>query len=364
MIVEIRPGETGELEITAPYDEGVLTAIRAIPGRRWDGLRKKWALPNNQVSAEKLLKGLYDTGKFTAPQMGEPDTISQNLENINKLLKDTERELKVKGFSGKTIKAYLRQAELFFKRTGIEPANTRREDIVLYLEKLMDLCGYSRSMVSHIVHGLRSFYSYGLKIKGLNPAKNIPLPKKELRYPDILSAKEINNIFKVTANLKHRFLLMLIYSAGLRVSEAVKLRVGDLDFSRKMIHIRQSKGKKDRYVMLAQTIIELFKKYRENYVIREWLFPGAKLEGHLAIRSAQAVFSAAREKAGIKKDVSIHSLRHSFATHLLESGADLRYIQELLGHKSSKTTEIYTHVAATDSLKIESPLDAMTRTRG
>lgn len=146
-------------------------------------------------------------------------------------------------------------------------------------------------------------------------------------------------------------------SAGLRVSEAVTLKVTDLDFERHMIHIRQAKGGKDRFVMLADSIADFYMTYRENFLLKTWLFPGANPDTHLSIRSAQAIFFKAAESAGITKQVSIHSLRHSFATHLLENGTDLRYIQELLGHKSSRTTEIYTHVTKFDLNRIRSPLD-------
>jgi site-specific recombinase XerD len=124
-----------------------------------------------------------------------------------------------------------------------------------------------------------------------------------------------------------------------------------------MIHIRQAKGHKDRYVIFSQKALECFMKYRDNHIVKEWLFAGANTEDHLSIRSAQKVFERSAEKAGIIKNVSIHSLRHAFATHLLEDGVDLRYIQELLGHKSSRTTEVYTHVTKADIRKIKSPLE-------
>ena len=152
---------------------------------------------------------------------------------------------------------------------------------------------------------------------------------------------------------------MLIYSAGLRVGEAVTLKLDDLDFERSLIHIRQGKGKKDRFVMLSRTIRGTYQEYRACYPVKEWLFPGADITAHLSVRSAQSIFYNAAESAGIKKNVSIHSLRHSFATHLLENGTDLRYIQELLGHKSSRTTEMYTHVSNLDIRNILSPLDEL-----
>ena len=154
--------------------------------------------------------------------------------------------------------------------------------------------------------------------------------------------------------------MLLTYSAGLRLGEVVRLRVEDIDSERHLIHVRQGKGRKDRYTVLSQVAWEALRAYMQEYQPQKWLFPGARPERHLHERSVQKVFERAREKVGIHKDASVHTLRYSFATHLLESGTDLRYIQELLGHKSSKTTEIYTHVSERDIGRIQSPLDSLT----
>jgi len=141
---------------------------------------------------------------------------------------------------------------------------------------------------------------------------------------------------------------MPIYSAWLRVSEVVKLKPEDIDTERRLIHIKRAKGRKDRYTILSDAVIEIFKEYWGSYKPEKWLFTGIKPEKHISTRTVQAIFEQACEKAKIGKEVGVHSLRHCFATHLLESGVDLRYIQELLGHKSSKTSEIYTHVSNKD----------------
>jgi integrase/recombinase XerD len=160
-------------------------------------------------------------------------------------------------------------------------------------------------------------------------------------------------------NIKHRAILMLVYSAGLRVGEVVKLKPKDIDSKRMLIYIRGSKGRKDRYTILSESVLKILREYWQQYKPQEWLFEGAKPEKHISIRTTQKIFEHACEKAGIKKEITIHTLRHSFATHLLESGADLRYIQELLGHKHIKTTEIYTHVSVKSIGKIRSPLDSL-----
>ncbi|PIU23307.1 MAG: integrase [Chloroflexi bacterium CG08_land_8_20_14_0_20_45_12] len=150
---------------------------------------------------------------------------------------------------------------------------------------------------------------------------------------------------------------MLTYSAGLRVSEVVRLKVEDIDEERHMIHIRGAKGQKDRYTLLSNVALQALHQYWETCHPKSWLFPGSKTDSHLTTRTVEKVLEDACQKAGIPKHITVHSLRHSFATHLLEGGTDLRYIQELLGHKSPKTTEIYTHVSERDIGRIRSPLD-------
>ena len=157
---------------------------------------------------------------------------------------------------------------------------------------------------------------------------------------------------------------MLVYSAGLGVGEVVRLKPEDIDSERMLIHIRGAKGRKDRYSLLSEATLKILRKYWKQYKPVKWLFPVPDKERHITIRTAQRVFEMACNRAGVKKKVTIHNLRHSFATHLLENGIDLRYIQELLGHKSSKTTEIYTHVSSKDLIRIRNPLDQIFQVEG
>ena len=154
-------------------------------------------------------------------------------------------------------------------------------------------------------------------------------------------------------------MLMLMYSAGLRISEVVKLRLMDIDFQRKLNHIKDAKGRKDRYTILSDVAAETLNEYLKEYGRSNYLFPSQDRERYLTTRSIEKIFSDTCKKAGVKKNATAHSLRHSFATHLLESGVDLQYIQELLGHKSSKTTEVYTHVSNREMSKIKNPLDTL-----
>ncbi len=187
----------------------------------------------------------------------------------------------------------------------------------------------------------------------------IKRPKKDKKLPVVLSQEEIAKVFSSVTNIKHSAILMLTYSAGLRVGEVVRLKVEDIDAHRKLIHVHCAKGRKDRYTILSEVVLKVLVEYLKKYKPETWLFCGAHGGRHISTRTVQAIFEQAKEKAGIKKEVTVHSLRHSFATHLLEGGTDLRYIQELLGHRSSKTTEIYTHVSGKALGKIISPLDTM-----
>lgn len=187
----------------------------------------------------------------------------------------------------------------------------------------------------------------------------IPRPKKEKKLPAVLSKEEIWIILNSVENEKHKTILFTMYSSGLRVSEVVRLEVNNIDSTRMMIRVKQGKGRKDRYTLLSKHGLEQLRNYYKRYKPKRWLFEGGKENSHITERTVQKMFCTACEKAKIKKDISTHVLRHSFATHLLEQGVDLRYIQELLGHSSSKTTEIYTHVSRNNLANITNPLDAL-----
>ena len=161
--------------------------------------------------------------------------------------------------------------------------------------------------------------------------------------PEVLNTEEITAILNATENLKHKAILMTIYSAGLRIGEAINLKIKDIDSQRMQIRVEQGKGKKDRYTLLGIKTLEILRKYVAEYKPKEWLFEGVKGENY-SQKGIQAILKKSVEKVGIKKHITVHTLRHSFATHLLEAGTDLRYIQSLLGHSNSKTTEIYTHI--------------------
>ena len=182
-------------------------------------------------------------------------------------------------------------------------------------------------------------------------------PKRAKVLPNVLSKEEVKKILEANSNLKHKAMLSMIYSCGLRRSELLNLKFSDIDSKRNIVLLKNAKGKKDRIAPLSPKILAMLRTYYKEYKPKNWLFEGQKQGEQYSEKSLQSVLKQALQKVGITKPVTLHWLRHSYATHLLESGTDLRYIQELLGHSSSKTTEIYTHVSTKNIQQIKSPFD-------
>jgi integrase/recombinase XerD len=272
------------------------------------------------------------------------------------LISSLVREMRLLGYSHKTIKAYRSYLRAFIRHHAPRhPRALSDEDIRAYIDHLITIDHLQASTIHQVLNTLRFLYVELYKRPMV--LGNIPRPKKEHKLPVVLSLEEVAKILACVKNLKHRLLLMMVYSAGLRVGEVVQLRLEDVDGDRGLLHIRSGKGKKDRYTLLSAGIVETIREYLRGYSPREWLFEGEIPRHRYSVRSAQRVFELAVENAGIRKSVSIHSLRHAFATHLLEQGTDLRVIQQLLGHSSVRTTEIYTHVSARTLAQVRSPIE-------
>jgi site-specific recombinase XerD len=261
------------------------------------------------------------------------------------------QEMKLRGFSQKTVKSYLYYitAMLHFANKG--PKNITGDNVRNYLELLADK-GRSSSTLNTAYSALKFYFEKILRRKFFT---NIPRRKKNKKLPEVLSREEVAKIFKNIINVKHKLLLGLIYSSGLRVSESVNVKVCDLDFQNKILKVRQSKGAKDRITILSDKIVGVLEKYIKNKKPDDYVFESIQ-GGKLTERSAQKIFAQALEKSKINRKASCHSLRHSFATHLLENRTDIRYIQELLGHARIETTQIYTKVANSTIKNIKSPL--------
>jgi site-specific recombinase XerD len=250
-----------------------------------------------------------------------------------------KRDMELKNYSPKTRFCYLASVKSFALHFHRSPAELGDQEIREYLHYLIQEKKASQSAISQAYSALKFFYETTLK-RDWNGFR-IPRVKMGRRLPVVLSLQEIQAIFSVTRNLKHRALLMTIYSAGLRVSEVVHLKVSDIDSQRMVIRVEQSKGAKDRYTLLAHRTLEVLRDYWRVYRPKEWLFPGQPAKGSLSISSVQQVFEKVLQEAGIKKHATVHTLRHSFATHLLEGRTDLYQVQRLLGHTTPKTTTVY-----------------------
>jgi site-specific recombinase XerD len=374
--VTIRPlpgDDTVDVTLAAPFSAQDLAVVRALPGRRWDRGRGVWVVPDRDhvlatLSAhfgERLV--VVADGEVVSTGAGPP-TIgtelasnrdhSSSVGDASHLLTLVREGLLLRGYSPRTRKVYLGHLRRFLawcgERSPIDvpdPASLVRT----YIVELAQSGRISRSYHNQLVSALRFLFESVLGNATL--ALSIPRPRTEQRLPEVLSPAEVSRMLARPRSLKHRALLMLLYSAGLRVGEVVRLRPSDLDVERGLVKVRQGKGGKDRYTLLAQRAIEAVRLYRGAHDTERWLFPGPDPERHLTSRSVQRVVERAAQAAGIEKRVTTHTLRHSFATHLLEGGTNLRIIQELLGHQSARTTQIYTHVATSALEAVRSPLD-------
>lgn len=261
-------------------------------------------------------------------------------------------------YSENTINSYAEAVRQFLRFTGEKPLESiELSDIEQFNTSYILKNGFSASYQNQVINGIKLFFSRIHSVKFDVDA--LERPKKQLKLPVVLSLEEVERMLNSVRNLKHRCMLTMIYSNGLRIGELINLKIEDIDSNRMLIHIRQAKGFKDRIVPLAPTALALLRDYYKHYKPTEYLFNGATSIQY-SRRSLQNIFRAAVANAGIRKKCTLHTLRHSYATHLLESGINLRYIQELLGHNSPKTTQIYTHVSTEDSRKVVSPLEKMT----
>ena len=263
-------------------------------------------------------------------------------------------KLELKKYSNSTVKSYVSAFEDFinyYNETAIDELN--ENDIRQYLQWLVQK-DRSKSYINQAINSIKFYYEIVLGMP--NRFYNIERPRKDKKLPVVLSKEHVKKIIDSTNNLKHRCIVSLLYSAGLRRSELLNLKPTDIDSSRMLIFVRDAKGNKDRYTLLSSNTLRDLRQYFKEWKPSVYLFEGQKRDQYSA-NSVGKIINEAAIKAGIRKKVTPHTLRHSFATHLLESGTDLRYIQLLLGHSSTKTTEIYTHVAKSSFDSIKNPLD-------
>jgi integrase/recombinase XerD len=364
-----RHREQEVLKILFEKNESLQYALRPLNGLRWSKTMACWYVPiRNGLNTElfALLKGKawldYSALKVPTeitPAAVEPEKLPIQLpaETQGKIEEFT-RWMRSKRYSPSTIGTYqdaLKCFLNFYKHK--RPEDIQNRDLVAFNNDYILKQGLSNSYQNQVVNAVKLFFRT-VESRQINP-ELIHRPKRQKVLPNVLSKEEVKLILMALSNLKHRAMLSLIYSCGLRCGELLNLKPSDLDSNRGLIIIRMGKGRKDRIVPLSPKIHELLKSYSSAHPSVHYLFEGQKAGEKYDERSLQQVLKHAVTKAGISKPVTLHWLRHSYATHLLESGTDLRYIQELLGHRSSKTTEIYTHVSRSMIQSIVSPFDTL-----
>lgn len=311
--------------------------VKSFKNVQWSASKRCWHVPDT-VDNRTILK----------LQLSTPTAVIQEVEVF-------KRYLLSKRYSNNTITTYcdaLKSFLIFYKDKSVKDISN--QDIIIYNNDYILKKRLSTSYQNQIVNAIKLYFKIvdDRKVQ----IEDIHRPKREKRLPVVLSKPEVLLIINCLDNMKHKTLLALIYSAGLRISEALNLQPKDIDSVRMLIHIKDAKGKKDRYTLLSEKVLLLLREYYTLYKPKEYLFEG-QFGGKYNSRSAQIILKKAAKKAAIVKPITLHTLRHSFATHLLESGTDLRYIQALLGHSSPKTTMIYTHVSNSSLKMIINPFD-------
>jgi site-specific recombinase XerD len=266
-------------------------------------------------------------------------------------------DLRIRNYAERTQGIYITRVAEMARHFERSPDTLTAEDVRGYLRHLKEERGVSRSAFAQVVGALRFLYRVTLDRPGMIP--HIPYPRLQRRHPVVLSPEEVVRLLRAIGNLKHRTVAMVLYGAGLRISEALTLELRDVDSARMVVTVRHGKGDQDRQVALSSVLLEALRVYWRAYRPERCLFPGEEVDQPMGPSTIQRALKAARVRAGIAKPASPHTLRHSYATHLMEAGTDLRVIQTLLGHRSLRTTAIYTHVATERVLTTRSPLDAL-----
>ncbi len=364
------------------YDSELIGIVRTLPGARWSNSMRFWHIDDRPDAFENIRqafrgKAVLEFEKFGRANRTLAERVISNRESgMDEKVKvpagGLVSELSEKGradiekyrkwmesnrYPESTVKTYSAMVATFLKFVSPKEAEEcTSEDLVRIVDEYILPNGLSRSYQNQMISAVKKFY--GRVYKSVIDIGEISRPRPEHRLPNVLSKAEVKKILDSVANEKHRVMLSLVYGCGLRRSEVLELLPADIDRDRKLLQIRQAKGFKDRLVPLSDKMIQMLDQYILHYKPGKYLFEGQTKGSRYSPSSLEKIFRTAFLKAGInKKDITLHGLRHSYATHLLEAGTDLRYIQVLLGHKSSRTTEIYTHVTVQSIEKIRSPFD-------
>lgn len=380
--------------IYAPNVLQLNVIIKKLPGVKWSQTRKVWYMPLNQTAYQQIISALnasaaidnqalkqylekrriVNANKITPEDIQETPKTSiqntvitklpaitaawqlsdENLEALNRFV----QQLRLKAYSPSTIKTYRNEFLQLLRVLNKKPVNELTvEDLRRYMVYAMGTLGINEHTAHSRINALKFYFEQVLGRE--NFFWEIPRPKKPMLLPKLLNETELRRLFNALKNKKHKAMLFTAYSAGLRVSEIVNLKIADIDSERMQIFVGRAKGKKDRYVNLSPILLDILRNYIKDYrpQPKEFLFESEQTLSAYPSRTVQQIFSNAKAAAGIRKEVGMHSLRHSFATHLLDKGTDIKYIKELLGHFNIKTTERYLHVSRKRLVNIVSPFD-------
>jgi integrase/recombinase XerD len=352
-----------------PKDEQLISIVKSIDGARWSQTNTMWYFDAKKFNLKIVFNAFKDIAwidyqailapkvsleslQKERPRVERPVPSQESLSHIAEF----RRWLEHKRYSKNTITTYTEMLTLFAGH--IKPkmlSETSNADVIDFVHRVLLSEGYSFTYQNQLVSSLKLFFRE--IVQSAIEIEKLERPRREHKLPNVLSKEEIKRLLEAHANIKHKTMLSLIYACGLRRSELLNIKPTDIDRQRHMLTIRNAKGRKDRVVPISDKTIMMLEDYFKSYRPKIWLFEGQAEGTSYNEQSLQSVFKQALEKARLKKPATLHWLRHSYATHLLEAGTDLRYIQELLGHKSSRTTEIYTHVSSNSLQKIKSPFD-------
>jgi len=351
--IHITNGENERLVVQFRYSPERVAAVKKIPGRKWHPLKKVWTVPYSPKAIEHIQK------LFLGDRVVVAETVRAALPELSSVqvklvVAELDEELALRGYSSNTRDNYRLHMLRFLRWLRKDPSSAEEGDLRAYLVEMLD-SKLSASYVRQARAALIVYYESVLK----QPEKigDLPSAKSGRSLPLVLSKEEILRLLQCTANLKSETFLTVVYSAGLRTSEAIQLRIEDIIPDRHQIRVIGGKGDKDRYTILADRTLQLLREYYKEYRPVDWLFPGLETRSHISASTAQRILHHARKKAQINPKATLHTLRHSFATHLLEDGVDVRYIQELLGHADIDTTMLYTHVMKPRLEQVRSPID-------
>jgi site-specific recombinase XerD len=360
----IQHQNTSRIAIYFSFNKVWNDRVQKVPGAKWSKTLQCWHIPDTEENRKKCglnaviftMNTVNERALSSNKNFASIQSIPISINNQLQLQKLTE-QLKLKAYSSSTIKTYRNEFLQLLQLLHAYPAqDLKTNDLKRYLLMCIDK-GLKENTIHSRLNALKFYYEQVLGKEKF--FFEIPRPKKPILLPKLLNENELSRLFNAIRNKKHKAMLFTAYSAGLRVSEVVNLKLRDIDSKRMQIFIQRSKGKKDRYVNLSPVLLDILRQYVKLYkpTPKLYLFESEQTGTCYPTRTIQQIFSLAKEKAGINKEVGVHSLRHSFATHLLDKGTDIKYIKDILGHFSIKTTERYLHVSNKQLINIVSPFD-------